>query len=186
MKYGPIRKIKSLSSADSKTNTKKPLPTKWLRISSETRGFQFLCTHPSIALGEGHRPLNWPMSPLSARFNVDRQILLAGSSTEGMSTFLTNLLDVPPFSYRWKQSTFWKLLDREGERAEEPLQDPFRPESQETYRNSKAPKETHTNPPFTAKLQTKSKLRILWQLHSTGNPYMHYSIENLQSSNEQD
>ena len=71
----------------------------------------------------------------------------------------------PPFPNRWKQSTFWKLPDQEVERAEEPLQDPFGPESQETYRNNKAPKETQTNPPFTTKRQTK-KQRILWQHHN--------------------
>jgi hypothetical protein len=75
----------------SKTKTKNPLPTRWLMMPSCTRGLQFLCTHASTALGEGHNPVNCPMSAHSTKFSADLHVSSGGGSIEGMlSSFLTN------------------------------------------------------------------------------------------------
>jgi hypothetical protein len=94
--------MRFLSSRLSKTKTKNPLPTRWLLMPSFTRGLQFLCTHASTALGEGHKPVNFPMSPRSAKFRADLQVSSAGRSIEGMlSSFLTNF---------WCESEAGRLL----------------------------------------------------------------------------
>jgi hypothetical protein len=91
MKYDPFLKMRFLSSGLSKTNTKYPFPTKWLFIPSDMSGFQFLCTQASTDLGEGQRPVNCPMSPLSAKLTVVLQVSSSGNSTLGMqSNFFTN------------------------------------------------------------------------------------------------
>lgn len=91
MKYGPFFNMRFLSYIDSNTNTKKPLPTKWLLIPSLTRDRQFLCTQASTTLGKGHSLVNFPISPRSARFRANLQGSLVGRATvEMVSILLTN------------------------------------------------------------------------------------------------
>jgi hypothetical protein len=91
-----------MSSRLSKTKTKNPLPTRWLMMPSFTRGLQFLYTHTFTDLGEGHKPVNFPMSPLLAKLGADLQVSSAGRSIEGMlSSFLTNF---------WCESEAGRLL----------------------------------------------------------------------------
>lgn len=91
MKYGPFMNMRFMSSIASNTNTKKPLSMKWLLIPSLTKGHQFLCTQASTALGEGHKPVNCPISPHSARFNAALQGSSIDRATVGMdSMFFTN------------------------------------------------------------------------------------------------
>ena len=60
-------------------------------MPSFTRVLQFLCTHVSTNLGEGHKLMNFPMIPLSAKVREYLQVSSAGRSIEGMlSNFLTN------------------------------------------------------------------------------------------------
>lgn len=92
MKYGPFLNMRFLSFVASNMNTKKPLLTKWLLIPSLIRDHKFLCTQAYTALGEGHNPVNYPISPLSARFNTALQGSSVGRATVGMeSILLTNL-----------------------------------------------------------------------------------------------
>jgi hypothetical protein len=72
---------------------KNPLPTRWLLMPSLTRGLQFLCTHASMSLGEGHKLVKCPMSPHSTKFNVYQHVSSSGRVIEGMlSNFLKNFL----------------------------------------------------------------------------------------------
>jgi hypothetical protein len=83
--------MRFLSSELSKTNTKNPLPTRFLLMPTFTRGLQFLYTHAYTTLGEGHKPVNCQMSPRSTRFNADLHVSSARRASEGMlSNFLTN------------------------------------------------------------------------------------------------
>ena len=84
MKYGLFLKMRFLSFAFSKMKTKNPFPTKWLLIPSVMSGIQVLYTKASTNLGEGHRPVNWPMSPLSTRLTVDLYISSTDNSIMGM------------------------------------------------------------------------------------------------------
>lgn len=64
---------------------------KWLLIASEISEDQFLYTQSSTALGEGKRPVNYPISPLSARLRADLQVSSIGSVNDGiLSSFFTN------------------------------------------------------------------------------------------------
>ena len=83
-------------------------------MPSETNGLQFLWTQPSITLGEGQRPLNFPIIPRSEIFKVDLQVRSAGSSTEGISTFLTNLCEGPPFLFPREATRRWKASNSGG------------------------------------------------------------------------
>lgn len=67
MKYGPFFNMRFMSSSDSNTNTKNPLPLKWLLIHSLTRDCQLLFIQASTTLGMGHSLVNCPISPRSAR-----------------------------------------------------------------------------------------------------------------------
>lgn len=91
MKYRSFLNIRFLSSAASNTNTKKPLLTKWLFIPSLTSERHFLWTQASTAFGEGHKLVNWPMRPLSARFRAALQGCSVGIATVGIvAIFFTN------------------------------------------------------------------------------------------------
>jgi hypothetical protein len=60
-------------------------------MPSFTRVLQFLYTHVSTNLGEGHKLMNCPMIPLSAKVREYLQVSSASRSIEGMlSNFLTN------------------------------------------------------------------------------------------------
>lgn len=84
--------MRSLYSLDSKCKVKYPFSQNLMDIFPWILSDQFLSTHLWRVFGDGHRPVNWPMSPFSTRERAAVRGSIGGKFTScKTSNFLTNL-----------------------------------------------------------------------------------------------